>query len=499
MNKYFLYARKSTDEEDRQILSLDSQLNELREFAKLQNLEIVEEFVEAKTAKQPGRRFFNYMLRRIETNDADGIIAWHPDRLARNSVDGGKIIYLVDKGLLTDLRFPTYRFDNTAQGKFMLNIAFGQSKYYIDNLSENVKRGIREKLRRGEWPGWAPLGYLNDYKDKKIIVDEEKAPFIKKMFEVFAKGDVSVSQLCKEVTKWGLRGKSGKPVCHEVMAQMLRNPFYYGVIRFKGELYEGSHPPLISKKLFDTIQDILSENRHPQVRGRIKFEYTGLIRCGECGRMITAEYQRGHTYYRCTKKGTKCTQKFLREEALLSQIQDALKKIYIDDKTKENILKRLDGYAAKESKASLSLSGQLAKKIKEIDGKIEKLIDLYISQDITEEEYQKLKVKLLNEKQELKEKIGQIEKASGGWLEHAKDFVSTCNRIGSAAWQENPPLLRDFLKIVGSNFYLTDRSLSFTYTKPFGVVVKSGATKDWRARQDSNLQPTGSKPVALSG
>jgi len=167
MNRYFLYARKSTDEEDRQILSLDSQLNELREFAKLQNLEIVEEFVEAKTAKQPGRRFFNYMLRRIETNDADGIIAWHPDRLARNSIDGGKIIHMIDNGSLKDLRFPTYRFDNSAQGKFMLSIAFGQSKYYVDNLSENVKRGIREKLRRGEWPGWAPLGYLNDYKDKR--------------------------------------------------------------------------------------------------------------------------------------------------------------------------------------------------------------------------------------------------------------------------------------------------------------------------------------------
>ncbi len=482
MNKYFLYARKSTDEEDKQILSLDSQLNELREFAKLQNLEIVEEFVEAKTAKQPGRRFFNYMLRRIETNDADGIIAWHPDRLARNSVDGGKIIHMIDNGSIKDLRFPTYRFDNSAQGKFMLNIAFGQSKYYVDNLSENVKRGIREKLRRGEWPGWAPLGYLNDYKNKKIIVDNEKAPFVKKMFEIFAKGDVSVTQLCKEATKWGFRGKSGKNICHEVMAQMLRNPFYYGVIRFKGELYEGSHPPLISKKLFDAIQNIFEANRHPQIRGRIKFEYTGLMHCGECGRMITAEYQRGHTYYRCTKKGTNCKQKFLREEALLSQVQDALKKVYIDDRTKEKIFKKLDGYAEKESKASFSLSGQIAEKIKEIDAKIEKLIDLYISQDITEEEYQKLKGKLLNEKQDLKEKLGQIEKDSGGWLEHAKDFVTSCNRIGSAAWQENPPPMRDFLKIVGSNFCLTDRSLSFAYTKPFGMVAKSEPIKDWRAR-----------------
>ncbi|MBU4590620.1 MAG: recombinase family protein [Candidatus Omnitrophica bacterium] len=481
MNRYFIYARKSTDEEDRQILSLDSQLNELREFAQKEGLSIVEEFMEAKTAKQPGRRFFNYMLKRIEVGDADGILAWHPDRLARNSIDGGKIIYLVDQGVLKDLRFPTYRFDNTAQGKFVLNIAFGQSKYYIDNLSENVKRGIREKLRRGEWPGWAPLGYINDYKNRTIILDDDKSILVKKMFEVFAKGDISVAELHRQVTKLGLLSRTGKPVSHEVVSQTLRNPFYYGMIRYKGELYEGSHPPLISKKLFDTLQEILLGHRHPQVRGRIKFEYTGLMRCGECGRMITAEYQRGYIYYRCTKKNTSCTQKFLREEALLSQLIDALKKVYIDDSVKEKIFKRFDYYASRESKASFSLSGQISQKIKEIDAKIERLIDLYISQDISDEEYQNLKAKLLNEKHALKEKFDQIEKSSGGWLEHAKEFVTTCNRIGSVAWQENPRPSRDFLKTVGSNFILKDRSLLFSYSKPFDLIAKSQGDLDWCA------------------
>ena len=492
MNNYFLYARKSTDEEDRQILSLDSQLHELREFAQKENLSIVEEFVEAKTAKEPGRRFFNYMLRRIEIGDADGILSWNPDRLARNSIDGGKIIYLIDQGLLKDLRFPTYRFDNTAQGKFMLNIAFGQSKYYIDNLSENVKRGIREKLRRGEWPGWAPLGYINDYKNHTIIVDEDKSIFVKKMFEVFAKGDISVAELERQVRQWGLLGKTGKPVCHEVVSEALRNPFYYGMIRYKGELYEGSHPPLISKKLFDTVQEILKGNSHPQVRGRIKFEYTGLIRCGECGRMITAEYQRGHSYYRCTKKGTNCAQKFLREEALLSQVAESLKKIYIDDIIKEKIFKRLDYYGSRESKASLSLSGQIANKISDIDSKIEKLIELYISNEISDTEYQNLKARLLNEKKDLKERLGQIEKVNGGWLEQAKDFVTTCNRMGSVAWQENPLALRDFLKTVGSNFILKDRTLLFSYSKPFDIVAKNGAERDWRAHPGSNREPTAS-------
>jgi len=153
--RYFLYARKSTDTEDKQVLSIQSQLTEVREYAKRENLQIVQEFQEARTAKVPGRPIYDEMIRRIEKGKAEGIVSWHPDRLARNSIDGGKIIYLIDTGKIIDLRFPTYRFDNSAQGKFMLNIIFGQSKYYVDNLSENTKRGIREKLRRGEYPGFA--------------------------------------------------------------------------------------------------------------------------------------------------------------------------------------------------------------------------------------------------------------------------------------------------------------------------------------------------------
>ena len=152
--RYFIYARKSTDDDDRQVLSIEGQLVELRQYAQREGLTVISEFVEAKTAKKPGRPIFNDMIARIQQHEADGILAWHPDRLARNSVDGGKIIYLIDRGVITDLRFPTYRFDNTAQGKFMLSIAFGQSKYYIDALSENIRRGIRLKLSKGIWPQW---------------------------------------------------------------------------------------------------------------------------------------------------------------------------------------------------------------------------------------------------------------------------------------------------------------------------------------------------------
>jgi DNA invertase Pin-like site-specific DNA recombinase len=194
-NNFFLYARKSTDVEDKQVLSIDAQINELREFAERERFGITAELIEKQSAKIPGRPIFNDMLARIEAGEADGILAWHPDRLARNSVDGGRIIYLLDTGKLKTLKFPTLRFEADPQGKFMLNIMFGQSKYYVDSLSENTKRGLREKIRRGEYPGMAPFGYLNDYRTKRITVDRERASLVKNVFEQYAGGTVTLDKL----------------------------------------------------------------------------------------------------------------------------------------------------------------------------------------------------------------------------------------------------------------------------------------------------------------
>jgi len=178
-HKFFLYARKSTDLEDKQVRSIEDQIAELRAFAKQENLNIVDVFIEKQSAKIPGRPIFGEMLERVESGEANGILAWHADRLARNSVDGGRIIYLFDTGKLANLKFPTLWFENTPQGKFMLNIVFGQSKYYVDSLSENTKRGLRQKVKRGEYSGPAPIGYINDSRTKSVVVDRKKAKIIR--------------------------------------------------------------------------------------------------------------------------------------------------------------------------------------------------------------------------------------------------------------------------------------------------------------------------------
>src|SRR3989339_1412884 len=193
--KYFLYARKSTEDDDHQIMSIEAQLFELREYARRENLEILQEFQESKSAKKPGRELFGEMMTRIERGEANGIISWHPDRLARNSVDGGRVIYLVDTEQISFLRFPTFWFGPTPQGKFMLQVAFGQSKYYSDNLVENINRGIRQKLRRGEWLTLAPFGYVNNPKTRTIEPHPHVSKIVVRAFEEFATGQYTMGSL----------------------------------------------------------------------------------------------------------------------------------------------------------------------------------------------------------------------------------------------------------------------------------------------------------------
>ena len=269
--KYIIYARKSTESEERQVRSIESQISELREFAAKEKLEIVASLCEAQTAKEPGRIKFAEMLSFLEQGKADGILSWNPDRLARNSIDGGQIIYLLDTGVIKDLKFPTHWFENTPQGKFMLNIAFGQSKYYVDNLSENIKRGHRAKLRKGIWPSFAPLGYTNNHKTRDVDLDTEKAPLVRKGFELYSTRKYTLKQIAKIWKDLGLRSYKGNVLAVSCVQRILKSTFYYGIFEFNGETYQGSHELLITKKLFDKCQEVMKDRGHIFANKRLSF------------------------------------------------------------------------------------------------------------------------------------------------------------------------------------------------------------------------------------
>ena len=483
--RYFIYARKSTDDEDRQVLSIEAQLKEVREYAQRENIFVIKEIIEAKTAKKPGRPLFNDMLLQIERGAAEGILAWHPDRLARNSVDGGKIIYLVDQKVVKDLRFPTLRFDNNAQGKFMLSIIFGQSKYYVDALSENIRRGIRLKLSKGIWPQWAPIGYLNDRNTRAIILDEGKAPFIRKVFQLYSTGNYSLAEIRQKINALGMTGRKDKPLSVSDYQYMLANPLYYGVFRYKGEMYEGTHEPIITKKLFDKCQEVMLRRGKPK-KEEFKFVLRGLMRCGECGRSITAEVQKGHTYYRCTKRLTNCTQKYVREEELAAQIKSFIQKVSLCDDWTEKILSELAKDKNSSVQSSLPQQQNLEVKVKEIGAKINKLIDVYLEGALTLEEYQAKKENYIKEKKELQESARDFAAGGNNRFEPAKDFVTLLNSGYCAVEEGNLESQKEFLQKIGSNFILKERRLVFSTEASFRPLFEAAPFPTWRWGRDSN-------------
>ncbi len=470
MQKFFLYARKSTDVEDKQVRSIEDQIAELRAFAEKEKLEIFEELVEKQSAKIPGRPIFNEMIRRIEKGEAQGILAWHPDRLARNSVDGGRIIYLLDCGHLQALKFPTFWAENTSQGKFMLNIAFGQSKYYVDNLSENTKRGLRQKVKRGEYPGFAPIGYLNDPRIKNVVVDKKKSAIIRRAFELYSENNSRLEDISNFLAQQGVSARSGKNLKRDRISFILSNPFYVGLFRYAGETYEGKHQPVISKKIFDKVQEILKQRGRPHHKQKNEPQaFCGLLKCGKCGMAITGEYkvkkqkngnEHYYTYYHCTHKSKtiKCKEPCIRQEVLDKQISLLLQKFSLKKDWAEELNKMLEKDKNKTTQSFTTFVQENKKRIAEIQTKLKRLLDGYLEQDIEKEIYRNEKAKLLSEKKSLEEKISGLEQKQTGWLEPMRNWIKEAESIDKIA--NNSDLFAKKVatkEIFGSNLILQNR------------------------------------------
>ncbi len=478
--KYIVYCRKSTDEKDKQVLSIDQQIAELKEFSNREHLEVIDFVVEAKTAKVPGREQFANLLRRIEKGEAEGIVSWHPDRLARNSIDGGRIIYLLDTGKLKDLKFPSFWFDSTPQGKFMLNIAFGQSKYYVDNLSENVKRGLRHKLRLGIWPSKAPYGYINDSKTKTIHVDSEKAKVVRKAFESFAQGGKSYKTIADYLWTQGITKESGKPLHISQVTRMFKNRFYIGILKYDGEYYQASHLCFITKQLFQDVQKQVVRIEKPQANGR-NFAFAGLARCGECNATITAEshtkyYKMAnrkvtYVYYRCTKKLKPCSQKYITEPELEKQVRSMLGSVALPKAWEKQWLDWLERDEMLENLSTQQNIERLEQEVKQLDEKLNKLLDAYLEGVIESDIYKRKKNEMFEEKLKIQEEMEKIQTYGSSWLEPMRNFVDSAVGLEKIARANNTnPDLAIGIKTVGSNFFLTNQQLIPTFNLGFETL-----------------------------
>ena len=482
---YFLYARKSTDVEDKQILSIEAQLAELRALARQEKLEVVEEFVEKKSAKMPGRPVFNEMLARIQKGEAQGIVCWKIDRLARNPVDAAQIQWLLQRGTVAHIQ--TYDRSYYPQDNVLLmSVEFGMANQYVRDLSSNTSRGLRQKAKRGEFPGTAPVGYRNNPRTKLIVVDKKKAPIVRAAFELYAKGESRLEDISNFLYDNGVRSWYGNRMHKDRITFILSNIFYYGHFRYKGEVHEGKHTPIVEKSLFDKVQKVLVRRGHPQAETINPQPLCGLLSCGECGMSITAEVRvknqkngniHQYVYYRCTKKSAaRCAQPYVRQETISADLSELLSLYVLPPEWAQDFERRMqEDEKEAEHTAQAALHG-LREEARDISRKLDRLTDLYIAQDIERGDYLNRRAALMAQSKSVEGQMTRLERDAGAWLEPMRHWISEAQQLAQTANSTDLPSKKSSLQnIFGSNLSLQNKKVSGTAKTPYAELRSARA------------------------
>jgi site-specific DNA recombinase len=402
-------------------------------------------------------------------------VASRPAR--ENSIDGGRIIYLLDTRQLKDLRFATFSFENNSQGKFMLSIIFGYSKYYVDSLSENVRRGNRTKVQNGWLPHTPPLGYLNEKESKTIIADPDRFTLVQQMWRLMLTGAYTPRRIWEIATRdWGLRTVrrkrvGGKPPSLSSWYYMLINPFYAGILELEGKTFPGKHPPMITVDEFERVQTLLGRPGKP--RETRTFAYTGMIRCGECGLSVTAEEKRNrygyrYTYYHCSKRrlDRRCGQPYISLRNLESQILEFLEEISLPDRFHRWAIARIEQTMKIQKDQQEAQKQSLVRSQAASARELENLTKLRIRDLLTDDEYLKQRQELERRELGIAQRL-EILNQNQDRFEPSQVLISLNNRLISCFAPSDLHKRRFILNVVGSNLVLKDQKLSIDARKPF--------------------------------
>jgi len=411
--KYFLYARKSTEAEDRQVASIDDQIREMKKIASNRGLEIVKVFEESKSAKNLGRPVFSEMIEEIKKGKANGIICWKADRLARNMIDGGLLIDMLSKGQIDHICAYDAEYKSEDNVLF-LAIAFGFSTQYSKDLAVNVKRGMKSRVERGWFSSKPPLGYTTlreNIKAESIVIKDDNFLLVKKLFKTVLNKKCSVPEICDLSFKLELRTRSNKKIGVSNMHHILSNPFYYGRFEYpknSGDWYNGIHKPMITFSEHKKIKEIITRTAKPQYTKKAKYEFTyrGLFVCKNCKGAITAtkvkkQQKNGnkheYIYYHCRKiKDKNCNQKTfsIRDIELEKEVLKVIDKITITKTVYNVALAEMERDTKKDSQEKEQLLNQYQNSLKREQAKIENLIDMRAENEITKEQYANKKTKI---------------------------------------------------------------------------------------------------------
>ncbi len=391
-----IYARKSTESEDRQVQSLEDQLKALRDLASREGILVTREFVEAKSAKEPGARpEFNLLVEAIRSKEIDGILTWQINRLSRNMVDGGLIGHFLHSGVLTFIKTPDRTF-LPEDSALILAIETGAATSFIQDLRRNVRRGMEGKASRGWWPLRAPIGYINNATTKGIDIDPTRFYILQKGWEMLASGGFTVAEVCREFQKANLTGTDrGRPLAPSRIYALFRQEFYCGRFTFDGKQYLGRHTQMISPDTFERVQKILGGSAKPRDK-ELKHPFAGLFTCPVCGCRITAETriknyktsgrQVAYSYYRCTGwKG--CRGGAVRAERIEAALVNFASSIAIPATVRNWVEQSLASSLEHAGVQDISARDELMKSVHKGEVRLKRLRDMRIDQELSQEEY----------------------------------------------------------------------------------------------------------------
>lgn len=488
--KYFLYVRKSTEEEERQVLSIQSQIDEAKK--RFPDLDIIEVISESKSAFKPyNRPEFARMLERIQAGEAQGIISWHPDRISRNEIDAATVTYYLRTGVILDLKFCSYNFDNSPEGIMFLQNSLSQSQYSSAKLSKDVKRGMDNKRANGHRPNRAPAGYLNDKAKEKglkdVIKDPERFDLIRKAWDLMLTGTYSIKEIMVVMNdEWGYRTRKtkkmgGTPMYLSGLYDIFTNLFYTGKFEHEGAEMRGAHPPMVTLEEYDRVQDLLGRKGRPRPKVH-QFAFTGLVRCGECHGMVTAEEKskyikttvetKLYSYYHCTHK-KRCSQKSVTLPNIEGQIDLAVSQITIRQEFLEAALEELERSDDVEILDRTLIHKQQMRALLAANEELDELAKMRRRKLIDDADY-------LKQKQELTVEINRLEELTHDTNERAAKWrqltIDTFEFATYARYNFEHGGLQDKRKVlvgIGSNPVLKDGLLRFEANK-FLEPIKLG-------------------------
>ena len=489
---YFLYARKSSESEDRQVQSIEDQVNRLKELASNLGITIKEILTEAKTAKKPYcRPVFTNMLERIEKGEAQGILCWQINRLSRNPIDSGTLSWMLQQGALKCIQSMDRQYlpdDNV----LLFNVESGMANQFIIDLRKNSKRGMEGKADRGWLPSRAPLGYLNDKLEHTIIEDPERFQLVRKMWGMMLTGNYTPSQIRDVANKeWGFRTPKtkrdgGVEIANSVIYKMFNNLFYTGTnFQWAGKVYtNGNHKPMITLEEYDRVQVILGRNGKPRAQTH-DFAYTGIITCGLCGGMITATEKikivkttgelKNYIYYHCghKKKDIECNQERITLKELEDQIDIELERYTIMPKFQEWALEILNRNNDKEIEERTKVYENLHKALTETQKELDALTKMRYRELIDDETF-------IKERDDLKEKIARIKTNLRETESRAEKWLELTEKTFNFACYARKEFLigdlnkkREMLSALGQNFLLKDKKIHITPNEWFIPIEKA--------------------------